>query len=70
MAGREWDWTEKEAVIFRSVMAVAVYTNLAGDIVIRQENDGDQAYDDTIVVPKALIGQLIKALKAEASRKD
>lgn len=70
---KDWIWTgasESESTVIQSVRAVAVYTNPAGDIVIRQEGSGhgDNPGDDVVVVPRSFINQLVKAIKAEASK--
>ena len=64
---QDWNWNgeeEKASVIVKPVQAIAVYTNPAGEIVIRQQDYmGDE--DDYIVVPKMHIPTLIEALKRE-----
>lgn len=63
----DWDWNgpdEKKSTVVRQVDAVAVYTNLSGDLVIRQQDSmGDD--DSVIVVPKAQGLAILEALKRE-----
>ena len=47
----KWDWNDedgKESTVVQSVQAVAVYTNVRGEIVIRQE--GARGEDDSLVI--------------------
>lgn len=64
----DFNWNEnKQDLVVQQVDAVAVYINMDGNIVIRQQafpND-----DAVIVLPKASIPALIKALKAEGAKK-
>ena len=64
----EFVWTPDEsAVVFKTVQAVAVYTNLDGDIVIRQQA-GLWDWDDddaVIVIPRDRVLALASALKTE-----
>ena len=69
----EWTWHDADnrgAVIVPSVQGIAVYTNRAGDVVIRQEGigHGDQPDDAIIVIPRGAVGAIVKALKAEAAK--
>lgn len=63
----DWNWhgeDGKESTVFPTVSAVAVYTNPAGDIVIRQE--GHMGEDDSvIVIPRIHAGAVINAMQAE-----
>lgn len=63
----DWSWhgeDGKESTVFPTVSAVAVYTNPAGDIVIRQE--GHMGEDDSvIVIPRVHAGAVISAMQAE-----
>lgn len=70
MSGSGFTW-DKESTVVDSVRAIAVYTNTAGDIVIRQESTGHGDHgddDDVIVIPRRLVGTVVKALKAEAAK--
>lgn len=56
----------KDSTVIPSVLAVAVYTNPNGGIVIRQE--GYQGEDDQVVIiPPSSVSVLIEALKAEVA---
>lgn len=70
MAG-DWKWhgeNERESIVVPAVQAIAVYTNPAGDIVIRQEDPmGNE--DSVVVLPRGSVNALIKAMKAEAAKK-
>jgi len=61
------DQDNKESVIVPSVAALAVYTNTAGEIVIRQQDQfgGD---DSIIVLPKSHAAKLATALRNEAKK--
>lgn len=71
MASSDWNWqgaTEKGSTIVENVEAVAIYTNPTGNIVIRQQNSmGDE--DAVIIIPRASVNAIVKALKAEAAKK-
>jgi hypothetical protein len=61
----DWDWNGKDeqaVVVVPPVQALAVYTNEAGNVVIRQQ-DMYQDEDDVVVVPKSHLPALIKALQ-------
>lgn len=66
MAATGWDWLgdeERKSTVVRPVNAIAVYTNLNGDVVIRQQ--GEIGGEDSLVVaPKSAIQDLINALAA------
>lgn len=67
----DWGWHNKEdkdAIVVQSVQAIAVYTNPAGEIVIRQQDSGGED-DSVIVVPRSMVLLIAKALKAEFSKK-
>lgn len=67
-----WTWygedADKEAVVVPSVQAIAVYTNPDGDIVIRQQDPMGQD-DAVVVIPRAMVGRVVKALRTEAAKK-
>jgi hypothetical protein len=61
---RDFNWYDDEAndcIAIRSMRAVAVYVNTAGDIVIRQEA-GNGGEDDMVVVPVSFIPALTDAI--------
>lgn len=64
-----WNWDDPKtgSVVVKSVQAVAVYTNVNGDVVIRQQDSMGEE-DSLIIVPKASITSLVAALKAEAKK--
>lgn len=58
---------EESSVIFQTVQAIAVYTNTAGDIVVRQEGlMGDS--DSVVVIPRAQADAVSKAIKLESKK--
>lgn len=59
----EFKWGEAD--VFPSVRAVAVYTNPAVDVVIRQEAGPYDDEDSVVVVPRAMVSKLIDALVVE-----
>lgn len=63
----DWDWNgpdEKKSTVVRQVDAVAVYTNLSGDLVIRQQSPMGED-DSVIVVPMEQGRSIMEALKRE-----
>ena len=67
----EWKWHDddaKESVVIEAVRAIAVYTNPRGDIVIRQESTDHGDDDGVVVIPRASVGAILKAVKAEAAK--
>jgi hypothetical protein len=63
----DWDWNgsdEKNSTVIRPVEAVAVYTNVAGDLVIRQQNAMGEE-DSLIVLPLAAAPAVIAAIQKE-----
>lgn len=63
--GWEMDWINDPEVIIREYGSIALYTNPAGSIVIRQE--GQNGHDDSFVVVSTVeaVRVLIAALKRE-----
>ena len=70
----DWDWHSKEVkecTVIRPVRAIAVYTNPAGDLVIRQEGEPDitepygKVEDHFVVVPKDRVESIIAAIQKE-----
>ena len=69
---KEWNWfgeSEKDSVVVPAVQAIAVYSNQAGEIVIRQEDSvgGD---DSVIVFPKSQAKAIIDAIIVEVEAQD
>lgn len=61
----DFDWTDKESITIGEQLAVAVYENPRGDIVIRQQDwYGDE--DDWVIVAKQNVPALCRALFAAA----
>jgi hypothetical protein len=61
-----FDWRSEDAVVVKSIAAIAVYTNPHGEVVIRQEKDGflfDQ--DPFVVIPRDRVSEVIAALQKE-----
>jgi hypothetical protein len=65
MSDVNWYGEDKsESVVINAVSAVAVYTNTADDIVIRQE--GVNGEDDSVVIiPKMFVSALLKAINRQ-----
>jgi hypothetical protein len=64
----DFNWNDREDVVVQSVQAVAVYMNVNGEVVIRQEDPmGNE--DAIIAVPRAQARALAKAI-TEAAKKD
>lgn len=65
MPDENFSWIDCECVVVEPVDAIAVYTNLKGNIVIRQQSAmGDD--DPIVVVPRSRVADIIAALKREA----
>lgn len=63
--GARFDWTgDRDAVVFPTVRAVAVYVNTNDDVVIRQEAHAFEREDTLVFVPRAHVPALIAALQA------
>lgn len=64
---KDWSWygdSEKESVVVPAVQAIAVYSNTAGEIVIRQQSQMGE--DDSVVVfPKSQAKAIIDAIMTE-----
>ena len=61
----DWSWLEEDKngnVVFPSMRAVAVYTNVQGQIVIRQEALEGQESDQIIAIPLDYVQNVIDAL--------
>ena len=62
-----FDWCEDDSVIMQEQLAVAVYRNRAGGIVIRQEARSFDEDDNFVVLRDAeAVNRLVKALRREA----
>jgi len=65
----DWDWNpeKQKSIVVQQVDAIAVYTNVRGEIVIRQQ--GQQGEDDAIVAfPRSYAATIIAALNTEAGK--
>ncbi len=61
----EFNWSDRDSVVVRSVDAIAVYTNPHGELVIRQQSRlGEE--DQFIVIPLERVQDLIAALSEES----
>lgn len=59
----EFDWVaDKDDVIVPSVDATAVYTNLDGDLVIRQQTRYGED-DQVIIIPKKYVPSLLEKIQ-------
>lgn len=67
----EFDWSDSNVIAVEAVEAIAVYTNPAGNIVIRQQNTSEFRGEDAwIVIPRNRVNDVIEALKDEMERKE
>lgn len=64
-AGEDFDWGTKSVVV-REVMAIAVYENTDGDIVVRQHDWPDE--DSVVIIPKRDAKAVIDAIQAFLER--
>lgn len=64
---KDWNWTSeeaKEALVVKQVRAIAIYTNVNGDIVLRQESHLGE--EDTIICfPPSVADAVISAIHRE-----
>jgi hypothetical protein len=61
---RPFDWTDKGSIVVRRVDAIAVYTDLEGDIVIRQQR-ADVPYDVIITIPPQYVYGVIEGIQRQ-----
>lgn len=65
----DWDWNpeKQKSIVVQQVDAIAIYTNVRGEIVIRQQ--GPNGEEDAIVAfPKTYVETIAAALNAEAGK--
>lgn len=69
MAANDWDWNpeKQKSIVVQQVDAIAIYTNVRGEIVIRQQGFGGEE-DAIVAFPRAYADTIIAALTAEASK--
>lgn len=66
----DWNWhnePERELTVFPTTLAVAVYSNPNGDIVVRQEGYMGEE-DSIIVIPRIHAGAVISGIQSELDR--
>jgi hypothetical protein len=63
----DFDWREDECVVLKEQLAVAVYPNSHGAIVIRQERAWDEDSDTLILIEPCNASAVAEALLAAAS---
>lgn len=69
MSEQEFKWTEdKDCVVVPPCGGVAVYTNVNGEIVVRQTDDDGP--DKIITMPKEYGARLIEAIQVEMQPDD
>ncbi|MDE2467140.1 MAG: hypothetical protein KGO02_26020 [Alphaproteobacteria bacterium] len=66
-ATADFDWSDDECVILKEQMAVAVYPNSRGDVVIRQEHGWDEDSDRLILIQPCNAKAVADALLAAAA---
>ena len=61
----EFSWSKSDSVVIKTMAGIAVYANLDGDIVIRQDqvDDGLWDRDPFVVIPKDRVTDVIAALQ-------
>ena len=64
MSEVDFDWSSTDVVV-ETVDAVAVYTNPAGHIVIRQQGTSPADDDSFVIVPRRFVADVIAALQRE-----
>ncbi len=58
-----FSWADRDELVIKPVDAVAIYTNVNGDLVIRQQNHMED--DAIVVIPKEHGLKVIEAIKRE-----
>ena len=58
----DFSWSDESLVVVKRVDAIAVYKNPEGDIVIRQENRGNDE-DSRVVVPPQYAYTLVESIQ-------
>jgi hypothetical protein len=55
MAANDWDWNpeKQKSIVVQQVDAIAIYTNVRGEIVIRQQGFGGEV-DAIVAFPRAM----------------
>jgi hypothetical protein len=66
----EFSWSNRDCVLIESVDSIAVYTDGDGKIVIRQQDIDGHASDQMIVIPRARVAELVRALQQECESSD
>lgn len=67
MAVDDWNWSnaaQRGDVVVETVRAIAVYANPKGDLVVRQEAFDSSDEDEFVVIPRAQVDAVIKAMRA------
>ena len=68
---KEFDWYGKdESIVLKPMDATAVYSNEAGDIVIRQQMNSGMDDDSIVIIPKIFGQTLIDAIKREIAKEN
>lgn len=65
----DWDWNpeKQKSIVVQQVDAIAIYTNVRGEIVIRQQGFGGEE-DAIVAFPKAYAETIIAALQTEMTK--
>ena len=65
----DFNWSNSDSVVVKTLAGIAVYTNTQGDIVIRQETITDfQNEDSFIIIPRDRLPDVIAAIQKELER--
>jgi hypothetical protein len=59
----KFDWNDEDDLVIPSQLAVAVYVNPKGEIVIRQQSDPSRDEDTYVVIAKSYVPIVIAALQ-------
>jgi hypothetical protein len=63
----EYDWENStDDLVFPAMAAVAVYLNVDGDLVIRQQRDQYEDEDSVVIIPRDRVPALIRKISGAA----
>ena len=63
----DYDWENStDDLVFPAMAAVAVYLNVDGDLVIRQQRDQYEDDDSVVIIPRDRVAALIRKISGVA----
>lgn len=66
----DYDWSNSlDDIVFQPNPAVAVYLNVDGDVVIRQQRDQYEDEDSVVIIPRGTVPALIRKISSVAELK-